>query len=617
MYLCLRFRKAEELLISLNISVMTFTEIYKRFQIWRLRHVKEHVFVWMLSIIVGLCAGMAAAALKTAVHAVNALLLRAELPTFLGGNWLMLLYPALGILLTILFVKYVVRGEIGHGLPSVLLSISRKKGVLPARNMWSSLVASTITVAFGGSVGLEAPIASTGSAIGSNIGRFFRVSTQNVKLLLGCGAAGAIAGIFNAPIAGVFFVVEVFMFDLSRTSAITLLISSITASTISYFLMGSDVQFAFTVSEAFSLGQIPYYALLGVFCAFTSVYFLRITDWVEGWLAGIKRKTARLLVGGIILGLLIFLFPPLFGEGYSFLSDLLHGSTDSLFEHSIFARYASMPWAILLMLFLLILLKAVATAVTIGSGGVGGTFGPSLIVGGLSGYFVAMLLTQLGLPPQSAANFALVGMAAVMTGVMQAPFMAVLLIAEITGGYALMVPLLLASAVTFVCVSPFERHSIYARKLAAKGDLLTHDKDQSAWQLIDMRKLIETDFVCVHEGDRLCDLVEAIKHSHRNLFPVLSDDDKFLGIIHLDTVRKVVFQPELYEHMDIDQFMYPVSEADIVDLSTPPQEVVSRFRNSDRYNLIVLDEEGAFRGLLSRANVFSAYRRFVSEVSEE
>ena len=591
--------------------------IYKRFIIWRLRHTQEHVFVWVLSVVVGVCAGVAAAVLKTGVHAVNKFLLQFDATNFLGANWLMLLYPAVGIMLTILFVRYVVRGDIGHGLPSVLLAISRKKGYLPAKNMWSSLVASTITVAFGGSVGLEAPIASTGSAIGSNIGRFFRVSQQSIKLLLGCGAAGAIAGIFNAPIAGVFFVVEVFLFDLSKTSAIALLLSSISASATGFFLMGNEVQFAFAVEEAFALGQIPFYVVLGVFCALVSVYFLRTTDRVEGWLAKVRRPADRLLVGGLVLGLLIFLFPPLFGEGYSFLSDLLRGSTESLFQHSVFQPYGEMPWVVLLMLFALILLKAVATAVTIGSGGVGGTFGPSLIVGGLSGYLVAMLCNQIGLPEQSTANFALVGMAAVMTGVMQAPFMAVLLIAEITGGYALIVPLLIASAITMVCVSPFESHSIYARKLAKKGDLLTHDKDQSAWQLIDMKRLIETNFVVVREGDKLGDLVEAIKYSRRNVFPVLTSDDKFLGVIHLDSVRHVMFKPELYKVACLDEYMYPVSEADIVYLSTAPQEVVDRFRNSDRYNLIVLDDDGTYLGILSRANIFSAYRQFISKVSEE
>lgn len=585
--------------------------------VWRLRHMPEHVFVWCLSIIVGLCAGIAAAVLKLAVHYVNLFLLKYGVSNFVGGNLLILFYPAIGIFLTILFVKYVVKGHIGHGLPSVLLAISRKKGVLPPRNMYTSIVAATITVAFGGSVGLEAPIASTGSAIGSNIGRLFRLSQQHVKMLLGCGAAGAIAGIFNAPIAGVFFVVEVFLFDLSKTSAISLLLSAITASATGFLIMGPDVRFAFTVNEAFMLNQIPYYIILGVFCAFSSVYFLRTTDKVEGWLAKHESPWVKLTIGGVMLGVMIFLFPPLFGEGYSFLSDLLHGTSDSLFEQSIFKPYMGYTWVVLLMLFLLILLKTVATAVTIGSGGVGGTFGPSLIVGGLSGYFVATLCNEIGFPPQSAANFALVGMAAVMTGVMQAPFMAVLLIAEITGGYALMVPLLVASAVTYCCVSPFEHHSIYARKLAERGDLLTHDKDQSAWSLINMRQLIETNFISVREGDKLRHLVEAIKNSKRNLFPVLTEDNKFLGVIHMDGVRSIIFQPELYDTVGVEELMFPVTDGDIVHLSDSPQEVVAKFHLKNKYNLIVLDDDGTYMGILSRANVFSAYRRFVRDVSEE
>ena len=571
----------------------------------------------MLSLVVGLCSGLAAVALKTAVHFTNRFLLQFGFLTFVGGNIMTLVYPAAGILLTVLFLRYVVRGNVGHGLPMVLFAISRKKGVLPPRDMYSSLVASTLTVAFGGSVGLEAPIASTGSAIGSNIARFFRLSTQSVKLLLGCGAAGAIAGIFKAPIAGIFFVVEVLMFDLTKTSAIALLLSTISSSAITYFLMGTDVQFAFTVSENFELAQIPFYILLGIFCAASSVYFLRVTDKVEGWFANLRNGTHRLLLGGAALGVMIFFFPPLFGEGYTFLSDLLHGNSGSLFDNTIFMSLKDNEWAVLAMLLVLILLKGVATATTIGSGGVGGTFGPSLVVGGISGYFVAMLCNTLGLPEQSTANFALVGMAAVMTGVMQAPFMAVLLIAEITGGYALIAPLLIASAVTVICVSPFEQHSIYARKLAKHGDLMTHDKDQSAWQLMNMRKLIETNFVIVRQGDALRDLVEAIKNSRRNTFPVLSKEDKFLGVIYLDDVRKIMFRPEFYDLYSVDEFMRPLSEGDVVRLSDPPQAVVAKFQFNNRYNVIVIDDDDSYVGMLSRANVFSAYRRFVSEVSEE
>lgn len=582
-----------------------------------MHHISDRVFLLILSVLVGLLAGLAAVLLKTLVHVTNRWLLQFDIPTFVGGNLLILLYPAIGIFLTILFVRYVVKGDIGHGLPTVLLSLSRKGGVLPARNMYSSLVASTLTVAFGGSVGLEAPIASTGSAIGSNIGRFFRLSAHDVKMLLGCGAAGAIAGIFKAPIAGVLFVIEIFMFDMTATAILPLMLSAVSASTVAYFLMGNDLQFAFTVVGETGLSQIPYYIVLGVFCAAVSLFFLRVTDRVEEWFARRRNVVSRAVIGAIALGLLIFLFPPLFGEGYMFLTELLNGSDDLLFEHSVFASLHNNNWFVLAYIFVLILTKAVATATTIGCGGVGGTFGPSLIIGGMAGYFICLLSNQLGLPEQSTANFALVGMAAVMTGVMHAPFMAIFLIAEITGGYALMVPLLVASSVTYLCVSPFERHSIYARKLAEKGDLMTHDKDRSAWQLMDMRKLIETNFVVVREEDKLRDLVEAIKYSKRNIFPVLTDDDKFLGVILLDDVRHIMFQPERYDDTAVVDLMHPLSEGDIVRLSEPPAEVVNKFKIGNRYNLIVIDDEDNYLGFLSRANTFSAYRRFVSEVSEE
>lgn len=598
-------------------TMLNLKKAYKRFIIWRLRHIGDHTFLLMLSVIVGLLSGFAAVLLKTLVHVTNLSLLHIHIPTVLGGNLLILLYPAIGIILTILFVKHIVKGQIGHGLPSVLLSLSRNNGILPARNMYSSLVASTLTVAFGGSVGLEAPIASTGSAIGSNIGRFFRLDTHGVKLLLGCGAAGAIAGIFKAPIAGVLFVIEVFMFDLTATSVLPLMLSAVSASTVAYFLMGNDLQFAFHVVGTSGLSQIPFYIVLGIFCAAVSIYFLRTTDAVENWFARRKSQISRVLCGIIGLGILIFLFPPLFGEGYAFLTELLNGSDDMLFEHSLLSPLRDNTWVVIAYLLILILMKAVATATTIGCGGVGGTFGPSLIIGGMAGYFFAMLSNHLGLPEQSTANFALVGMAAVMTGVMHAPFMAIFLIAEITGGYDLMAPLLIASSVTYLCVSPFEKHSIYARKLAEEGNLMTHDKDTSAWQLMNMRKLIETNFVVVRDGDKLRDLVEAIKYSKRNIFPVLTDNDKLIGVILLDDVRHIIFQPELYDTLEVTDLTHPLSEGDIVRISDPPVEVVNKFQIGNRYNLIVIDDEGYYMGFLSRANTFSAYRRFVSSVSEE
>lgn len=592
-------------------------KIVSKFHRWRLRHMSERGYVLLLAVVVGLLSGLAAVALKTVVHYSGVLVTRVGALTPLGGNVMMLVFPLVGIALTVLFVRYIVRGDIGHGLPSVLLAISRNEGRLPAKNMYTSLIASTLTVAFGGSVGLEAPIASTGSAIGSNIGRWMRLSPKSVRILLGCGAAGAIAGIFKAPFAGIMFVLEVFMFDLSATTALPLLISALVSATVAYFLMGTDVQFHFEVTQQFGLSQLPFYVVLGVFCALVSVYFLRTTDRVEQLFARLKSPWVKVLAGGLVLGVLIYLFPPLYGEGYGMLTQLLHGDSNSLFVNTVYGSWSDNVLVLMLVLFLLIALKAVATAATIGSGGVGGTFGPSLIVGGLSGYFVAMVCNQMGLPEQDTANFALVGMAAVMTGVMHAPFMATFLIADITGGYQLLVPLMVASAVTYLCVSPFERHSIYARKLAEKGDLLTHDKDASAWHLLDMSSLIETNFVIVRSGNTLRDLVEVIQTSRRNVFPVLSGDDKFLGVVVLDDVRKIIFRPELYDSVVVDDLMHPMSEGDLVRSSDSLLDVVEKFRIGDRYNLVVVDDDDNYLGFLSRANTFSAYRRFISDTSDE
>ena len=587
---------------------------YRRIHKWRLRHVSEPVTVALLAVAVGLLSGLAAVALKTIVHYAGLSVSRLSAS---GSHYFVLLLPLAGIVLTMLFVRFVVKGDIGHGLPSVLLAISRNRSELPAKNMYSSLVASTITVAFGGSVGLEAPIASTGSAIGSNIGRWARLSPKNVRLLLGCGAAGAIAGIFKAPFAAIFFVLEVFLFDLTATTAIPLLLSSLAASTVAYFLMGTGVQFTFSISQPFALSQLPFYVVLGVFCAAVSLYFLRITDKVEGWFARRRSGWVRVVLGGLMLGLLVFIFPPLYGEGYATLTDLLGGHTGSIFAGSPYAVLADNAWVLLAVVLVLIALKPLATATTIGSGGVGGTFGPSLVVGGLSGYFIALLSNQLGLPVQDTSNFALVGMAAVMTGVMHAPFMATFLIAEITGGYGLMVPLLTASAVTYICITPFEHHSIYARKLAAHGDLLTHDKDASAWHLLDMQSLIETNFVIVRSGNTLRDLVEVIQTSRRNIFPVLTDNDKFVGVVVLDDVRKIMFRTDLYDKVSVDSLMHPMSEGDLVRSSDTLTDVVEKFRIGDRYNLVVVDDDDNYLGFLSRANTFSAYRRFISDTSDE
>ncbi len=584
---------------------------------WRLRHMNEQVFILILAVLVGLASGIAAVTLKTLVHYAGRVVMHIGDLTPVGGNLVMFFFPMLGILLTVLFVRYVVQGEIGHGLPSVLLAISRSESKLPGKNMWTSLVASTLTVAFGGSVGLEAPIAATGSAIGSNVGRWFHLSSKNTRLLLGCGAAGAIAGIFKAPFAGVLFVLEVFMFDLTATTALPLLVSALVAATVAYFLMGTGVQFSFVVDVPFALSQLPFYVILGVFCAAVSLYFLRVTDHIETLFSRRRNPWLKMLVGGMSLGLLVMLFPPLYGEGYWMLTELLDGDPTSLFTGTLYSSLSGNVWVTLALLLVLILLKGVATATTIGSGGVGGTFGPSLIIGGLSGYFIAMLGNQLGLPEQDTANFALVGMAAVMTGVMHAPFMATFLIADITGGYGLLVPLLTASAVTYICITPFEHHSIYARKLAEHGDLLTHDKDASAWRLLDLHSLIETNFVIVRSGSTLRDLVEVIQTSRRNVFPVLSDDDKFLGVIVLDDVRKIMFRPELYDSVTVDELMHPMSEGDLVRSSDSLTDVVERFRIGDRYNLVVIDDDNNYLGFLSRANTFSAYRRFISATSEE
>ncbi len=596
--------------------VSYFNPIYKKAHIWRLKYVSDKRFMLFLSFVVGLLSGLAAVILKNTVHYTYKFITDSSWFTVEEGNFLFLAYPMIGIFITVLFVKYFIKDDIGHGISKVLYAISRQKGQIKRHNTYSSMVASTITVAFGGSVGLEAPIVSTGSALGSNLGKFFRMNYRSTILLIGCGAAGAVAGIFKAPIAGIVFVIEVLLFDLTTTTIIHLLISSITAASLGYFFMGHNVQFSFKVSDSFALSQIPFYIILGLFCSLVSLYFLRMLAFIEKKFSKIKKNYKRILIGGIILGVLIFIFPPLFGEGYPALTCMLNGNGgEELLKNSFLAKFNDNGWILALILLAMIFFKVIATASTTGGGGVGGVFAPSLFLGGVSGFFIATVINLLG-GDVSTINFSLVGMAAVMTGVMQAPLTAIFLIAEITGGYELFAPLMVASTISYLGLQPFEKSSIYTKKLAMEGNLITHNKDKSAWQLMDMEKLIETNFSVVSSEGTLRDLTKVIEHSHRNVFPVLDRDSKLVGLVAMDDIRPIIFRQDLYDVCYVKNLMIPNLEKYMVDLNDSMETIINRFKDSNVYNLAVV-EDGYYRGFISRANVFSEYRSFVSSFSVE
>lgn len=481
--------------------------------------------------------------------------------------------------------------------------------------MFTSLIASTITVGFGGSVGLEAPIVLTGSAIGSNLSRFLRLDYHTTTLMVGCGAAGAIAGIFKAPIAAVIFALEVLMLDLTMSSLIPLLISAATGTTLAYFFMGSGFLFHFPVADhPFRLANLPFYALLGLFTGIVSLYFTKANLSIEKQFQKMPKGILRLIAGGLITSLLVFIFPPLFGEGYETLSALLSGKGMTLLEGSIFYPAGSSYLMILIFLVLLLTFKVVAMSATTGGGGVGGVFAPSLFMGGVAGFLLSKTVNYFEPNRLPEANFALAGMAGVMAAVMHAPLTAIFLIAEITGGYAFFVPLMITAVIAYLTIMPFEPHSIYTKRLAALGELITHDKDKAVLTRLSIEKLIETNFSTVSPGDTLGEFVKVVSKSQRNVFPVIDEDRTFLGVVFINDVREILFKPELYDSVFVSNLMF-MPDA-FVDKKATMEDVATRFQETSHYNLPVL-EDGKYVGFVSRANVFSAYRKMVKEFSKE
>jgi CIC family chloride channel protein len=568
--------------------------------------------VYFLSLIVGLLSAIAAAILKYSIHYMHNIL--TEGITSPSGNLLYLAYPVAGMLLTFLFVKYVVRDNIGHGISRILFAISRRRSHLKTHNSWTSLVASTLTIGFGGSVGAEAPIVLTGSSIGSSIGRFFKLNTKNITLLIGCGAAGAVSGIFKAPIAGIVFTLEILMLDLTISSIIPLMISSVTAATVAYFLMGDKVLFTYSVAGAFNISNIPWYLLLGVISGLISLYFSKMTLLLEGSYSRIKNSYLKLILGGIVLGCLIYLFPPFFGEGYDTIMAMLQGNTESVLSGTIFSQYAGSFLFMTLFLAGLVFLKVIASSSTNGAGGVGGIFAPTLFIGGINGYLVASLLKRFGLADLHDNRFVLVGMAGMMAGVMHAPLTAIFLIAEITGGYNLLIPLIITSTAAFITTRSFEKHSIYHVQLAESGDLITHDKDKAVLTRMNWKKEIETDLLKVKPSDTLGDLVKIIAKSRRNLFPVVDQYNILEGIVSLDDVREIMFRQELYDTTYVKDLMtIPPS---YIDKKENIDTVMEAFRKTGAWNLPVLDE-GYYVGFISKSRIYATYRELLIEFSEE
>jgi CIC family chloride channel protein len=579
--------------------------------VWRLRHIKQREFVLILSILVGIGSGLAAVILKNTLYYTNYFLTNGF--SYHGVYYLFLAFPVIGILLTILFIRFVVKDNINHGVSKVLYAISKNNSQIKPHNTFSSLIACTLTLGFGGSVGPEAPIVLTGSAIGSNLARLFRLDYRTTTLLIGCGAAGAIAGIFEAPIAGAIFVLEILMLDLTITTLIPLLITTVTASVVSYLLMGNEVLFSFTLNSPFILRHIPFYMMLGIFTGLVSVFFIRGSIGIESLL---KKLTPAFRVGiaGIMLAILIFAYPSLFGEGYTILKEVINGHGNVIGNSTLFGLLKQNHWTFLVIIFGLIIMKVVAMALTQGSGGIGGTFAPAIFVGAICGCFFANLVNTVFGLQISQSNFALVGMAGVMAGVMHAPLTAIFLIAEITGGYLLLTPLIMVSAIAYLTSHIFESHSIYTRQLAARKELITHDKDKAILSFMSPRQLIETNFAKVDPEATLGQLVKIVANASRNIFPVVDREGTFYGIVMLDNIRQIMFDQSIYEVTYVKDLLFMPDYA--INPNDAMETVIQLFQQSDRYNLPVL-ENGKYIGFISRANVFSQYRDLLRKFSDD
>lgn len=569
----------------------------------------------ILSFVVGISSGLAAVLLESLVRAIHH-----GLTSWFDGsldNFLYLVYPGIGMLLSLILLRFVIKDNIGHGVTKVLVAISKNDSRIKPHNMWSSILTSSLTIGFGGSVGAEAPIVYTGAAIGSNFARYMGMSYRNMTILLGCGAAGAVAGIFKAPLAGVLFTLEILLFNISMTSMMPLLFSTVSATMVSYIFLGDALPFECTLTP-FRIVNVPFYVLLGFFCGLCSLYFLRTTLWLEDKLGKVKNPYVKwaFCAGG--LGLLIFLFPPLYGEGYDALGPLLNGQSISYDGDTILAFMLHRPWLVPVFFALILILKVFSMTLTNAGGGVGGTFGPTLFVGAMAGFLLARVAnlliagTEFTVPEQ---NFVLVGMAGLMAGVMQAPMTAIFLIAEISGGYELFIPLIITASIAFGTIRIFEKYSIYTKRIAKSGDLLTHDSDQAVLTLLKVTDLVERGFSPVQIDATLGELVQVISCSSRNIFPVIDSNRHFQGYVSLEDVRKDMFRPELYTKMHVFNFMK--SSPAYVYEDEKMDSVMNKFESTDAWNLPVVKKDRTYIGFVSKSKIFSAYRDELKELSQD
>ncbi len=584
---------------------------FSRINIIKIRHLTGHRFLYILAVIVGLGVGLAAVIIKNLVH-----FIRVALENGFQGEYsryYIFALPVVGITLVVLYIKYLNKRPVGHGIPGVLFAISKNNGIIRSHNLFSSIITSALTVGFGGSVGLEGPTVATGGAVGANLGKVFKLNYKEITLLISCACAGALSAIFKAPIAGIVFALEVIMLDLTMWAVIPLLISSATAALTSYLFLGQNVIFPLQVSEPFRMGQIHWYLLLGTVVGMLSVYFTKSYIYITELFEKLQSPWKRLLIAGGLLGVIIFFFPALYGEGYEIINLELRGEFVQIFEGSFFEGWQDSFLLAAFYILLVIGIKVIATSLTFAAGGIGGVFAPTLFMGANTGLLFGLVLNQVGVPV-SVSNMALVGMGSMLAGVVHAPLTAIFLVAEITGGYELFFPLMLASTISYGTTRYFVDNSVYTVQLAKRGELMTHHKDRNILLMMKVSELIETDFAPVRSDSMLRDLVQVITKSHRNIYPVLDQLGNLEGIVKLDDIRHIMFNQEMYDTTKISDLM--ITPEWTIETTDQMEEVARQFSESGRYNIPVL-QNGKYLGFVSRARVFSSYREMLKHFSED
>ncbi len=588
----------------------------RRIQVFIGKHAQDKLFLYLLSILIGLVTGIAVILLKNSTAYIENLL--EYFNEFAKIDYLYFIFPLIGIAVTVLIIRYIIRRHVGHdGIPRILYAISRREGFVEAHNMFSSAITSAFTVGFGGSAGLEGPVVTTGGAIGSQIARVFKISYRKRIILIGSATAAAISAIFEAPIAGIVFALEVMMIDLTTSSLIPLALASITGSIVSMYFSGQNVLFSYPLvgENSFNLANIPYYILLGVLMGLVALYFTQSYSLVVKLFHNIKYKWQKILFGGLILGFLVFLFPALYGEGYQSINSAINGNYEFLFGNTIFNQLSQNSGTVILLLIVLTFIKPIATTVTFEAGGIGGIFAPTMFMGAMLGLAFALIVNQTGVFDINPANSILVGMASLLASIIQAPLTGIFLISEITHGYNLMMPLMLSSIISFGIVRIFHPGSVYTKQLAQRGDLLTHHADKNALTLMNVRDLIETNFRTVQPDATLRKIVQLFSESERNVFPVIDENQNLLGIITLNRIRKIMFQTDLYDTVTAKELMF-VPEV-TVNTSDSMETVANKIQKSGKFNVAVLDNDGKYLGFISRANVFSTYRNLLREFSSD